>query len=347
MKSIDSPRRVFILGAGASRDSEFKLPTMGEFFNDPRLSTEELKEFLCKYSGNNDPTSVNLEDVMSYLEISSSEFSFLGASDAEKKKINSIRNISSDLKQYIIRRLSHDNYPQGICKKHKALFDTLRSEDTVITLNYDMIADYALAKSEEDFQGIPNTRLNKLTYLVQEKTFFGGTPTSVGGLHGSPGYYLKLHGSINWVHCPNLRCRKHDYIAFHQFWMGEMDKSNPQPGLLCAHCGSPLEVLVIPPTFTKQIEAIPKLQLLWNLSRREISDATEIILIGVSLAPSDFLLRWLLKHATYPIRNDPARVIVVNPNEEHRERAKEVMAVKIYPYNTIEEYLNSSNKVLR
>jgi hypothetical protein len=207
-----------------------------------------------------------------------------------------------------------------------------------------MIADYALAKSEEDFQGIPNTRLNKLTYLVQEKTFFGGTPTSVGSLHDSPGYYLKLHGSINWVHCPNLRCRKHDYIVFHQFWMGEADKSNPQPGLPCAHCGSSLEVLVIPPTFTKQIEAIPKLQFLWNLARREISDATDIILIGVSLAPSDFLLRWLLKHATVPIRDirDSAKVIVVNPDEEHRERAKEVMAV-----DSIIEYLNSSNKVLK
>lgn len=340
MNQIKLPKKVFVLGAGASKASDFELPTMDEFFDKALLSDEfrQLKEFLCKYSGNDDPTTVNLEDVMSYLEISSSEFSFLGASSEEKNMINYIKSIPSFLKRYIIKRLSHGH--GGICKKHKELFDVLQPEDTVITLNYDIIADYALEESERKPRTIPNTRLDKLNYLVQDETFSGGPPTSVGGLHDSPGYYLKLHGSINWVHCPNLRCRKHDYIAFHQ------------PGLPCAHCGSSLEVLIIPPTFTKKIETIPKLQLLWNLARREIFNATEIVLIGVSLAPSDFLLRWLLKHATTPIKEkgQSAKVIVVNPSCEHlkyQEHVKKVMATDIYPFNTIEEYLNSSNKVLK
>jgi hypothetical protein len=61
--------------------------------------------------------------------------------------------------------------------------------------------------------------------------------------------------------------------------------------------------------------------LLWNLALREIRAAAELVVIGLSFAPTDFELRWLVREAvTARAKGSPLTVTIADPSPESRNR---------------------------
>ena len=109
------------------------------------------------------------------------------------------------------------------------------------------------------------------------------------------GYYLKLHGTLNWRHCPRTGCpnstRCHNISADIDAVAQHIDPNTP-----CRICGSHLRMAIVPPTFTKDYERMPGIALMWRLAAQELRRARKVIIVGVSLAPSDARLGWLLQY---------------------------------------------------
>ncbi len=122
------------------------------------------------------------------------------------------------------------------------------------------------------------------------------------------GFYLKLHGSLDWLYCNNEVCTYHR--SFFANWIGSSDLHN-RSGDPCVMCGAPLVSVLVPPTMMKSFAQFPKLGLLWSLAHRELSEADRIVVFGLSFAASDYYLRWLFRSAVTD-RADQPRIFNIN-----------------------------------
>ncbi len=80
------------------------------------------------------------------------------------------------------------------------------------------------------------------------------------------------------------------------------------------------------PTMKKTFDNYPKLGFLWETAFRKLKDPKRLILIGTSLAVSDYYLTWLIRETS--IGKIEFNVEVVNSAKEAVFRAKELTAVK-------------------
>ncbi len=115
------------------------------------------------------------------------------------------------------------------------------------------------------------------------------------------GYYnikiLKLHGSLNWLHCSN--CGRL-FVDDHNIGVQKIE---------CAYCYRDaidkkqdlfLEPLIITPTLLKELTNI-HIKSIWQNTFIELQEAAEIYFIGYSLPFADFEFKYVLKKA---INND-------------------------------------------
>ena len=90
----------------------------------------------------------------------------------------------------------------------------LAAKDTVITFNWDLLLDNVLGRAQvlSDLTAAPEREQYRA--FVRDFTAVGeGTIEKLGLLKpfrqwgAEHGYYLKLHGSIDWVWCNRRACR--------------------------------------------------------------------------------------------------------------------------------------------
>lgn len=312
---------VYLLGAGASKASKFCLPTMTEFF---QVSPLDLKgylfRFLYKYvepfyppTGSALlPPSINLEDVMTHLDVSITGPARTWGSLAE------LVGAKSDLENLILQRLSFD-LSADPCPLHVAIIRRAVAEHaTVLSLNYDLVLEHALAKAIRG-NAKPDIFWKHSLSLVLGDYLGNWQPMyeQVGGK------YIKLHGAVNWWRCSNDACRNHQQLLLHPF--GNIDEPlNFQSR--CYQCGYGLDIAIVPPTMKGVFERVPRLGFLWARALQDLVEATRVIVIGVSFPPSDYVLRWLIREAmvrrdkNIMVRNYKDRkqieVTIVNPDRE-------------------------------
>ena len=100
-------------------------------------------------------------------------------------------------------------------------------------------------------------------------------------------YLLKLHGSLNWLYCPNcntVKITKKEKGALRiwtEFETCEIDGSLQRP-------------LIVPPTWQKAYEN-PHLSRIWLKAAEVLRQADEVIFIGYSLPDSDIRMKYLSK----------------------------------------------------
>ncbi|MDA1001175.1 MAG: hypothetical protein O2807_11770 [bacterium] len=137
------------------------------------------------------------------------------------------------------------------------------------------------------------------------------------------GIFLKLHGSLNWLYCPNPICPDH-----YKFWVNTIDdpKRHTEIGEPCDRCGSGFVPVIIPPAMGKSFEKFPKMGFVWNQAFRKIKGAKKLILIGLSFPESDYYLRWLIRQARLEMSNQP-EVIIVNPCNEDAEKTCNLLGI--------------------
>ncbi len=199
--------------------------------------------------------------------------------------------------------------------------------DVIITFNYDVMLDHAMRQTSQ-----------RPHYCLRSEP------------KGGEFALLKLHGSVNWGRCPNDACQ--DVLteitpAFSAFSARlltpseEPDFTTPGPlkvpfslveavlkKSVCGNCRTPdqLKPFLIPPTWSKAVGKTPIVQV-WKSAVKAIEEASQLVVIGYSLPPTDTFFQYLL---TLGLKKNSAlnRVVVVNPDphESFQPRYKQVFS---------------------
>ena len=308
----------YLLGAGDSFDSDQQLPLMGSFFRPEDLETRgDLKQFLTDLFPGRGPSEYNLEDALAFLDLGRQRTNRWDPGAAIAGRLDSLYRT---ILQIVRERLS---IPSGQgSKPHFELLRTLGPKDTVITLNYDLVVDQTLREvraAKLNSRILEIDRVGKLHALLSNSIAYGGgVPVSLTASEREGGFYLKLHGSLDWVTCRHQGCVNSQTISI-ESPSGSAARLSHEADP-CRQCGTALSTMIVPPITSKRIDDSGKLSLIWNLAAKELAAAGRIVIMGVSLAASDFELRWLLSHALYARNGRPVEVCLVNPDPEARTR---------------------------
>jgi hypothetical protein len=333
-------KTVYFLGAGASKASDFHLPTMKEFFKGANFTGEgyqNLKRFIDNKFPGLPIEKLDLEEVVTTIELSADTFGALGGHPEPY-----IYESKIELDKYITAKLNIDTTKP--CTLHEKIIATElagnNSADSIVTLNYDLVVDSTLYMKSPRSNGgkyLESDCLLVRMYDLLGVTLYTDTGESLTPPHekASLGFYLKLHGSIGWFYCPNPECGYHQRFFPNRFGS---DSSHNKLGDLCNLCGSPVASVIVPPTMYKTFEKLPKLGLLWSLAYRELNISDRIVVFGVSFAPSDYYLRWLFKKAITDRKIKPT-LINIDANPEVCDKIKEITGIVPEYFPTFDEYL--------
>jgi NAD-dependent SIR2 family protein deacetylase len=309
-------RKVYILGAGFSVSAG--LPTQfdltREIFN-PQFSDanqeqhnffdtqKKLLELLRSDFGINEESeySLSLEDIYTPLDrciIENSNFRSFHPEELLnlRQTLDAILILAIKAKSRLSEKSDYiEKFATHLIESSKTRINNYRRNDpvAVITTNWDILLDVALREKLSEEQGI----IDYLCYVSSLRN----DATIIPGLQAlTQGKFivklLKIHGSINWLHCPKCQRifidfyrRVIDYGVFRQakckycaVEYGDQEQHAPR-----------LRPLLLMPTFVKDLSNF-QTKLIWRNSGMEIAEADELIFIGYSFPHADFEFRQLL-----------------------------------------------------
>ena len=320
-------KTVFILGAGASYShSNKEFPLINDIFKVAKQSlvtslitdgktlnpNYECVEIYIRENFNksilDSRQKLNIEDILTNLEI-----------DIEKIKSNDLQIIRDRIIAIILNTFYILTHKSNYYKKNGEyflLFNQLEENDTIITYNWDLLLDNILDREKiisnvknlgqvED--GISKKQyLNMLTDLSAYRDLSWDRTSEPYEKYYSKGFYLKLHGSLDWLYCPNEDCGSYSKVfpiknIFGKGYLIEKYK--------CSECRSEMKHLIIPPVLNKNYSSFPFVKKLWNIALEEIQSANELVIWGYRLPPTDFYNRWLFRQKSDKLK----RVSIINP----------------------------------
>lgn len=322
-------KTVYILGAGFSipgggpRQDEImrgilSLPDDG----DTCSHRETFKKFL-RENLNVDETRVLLEDI--YTPIDRCLADGLALKSLPKSELLSLRNkidylISLAIQNkfragpvfdaHYVPQFSKYLVEKSAVRATKAIGvkDKTAAKDydpfSIISLNWDILLDNALNDALRARDGdvmddyAPFGVVDYCCYISSLRADDRRIRTGLWTL-GCRGYnikLLKLHGSMNWLQCPNCQ----------QLFIGFDEKHNivnythPKP---CRHCGdqgheSFLLGSLVMPTFLKDLSNF-QVKLIWQNAGVELMEARRLVFVGYSLPSADFEFRQLLSRMVH------------------------------------------------
>lgn len=310
---------VIILGAGASKSegaplqkelfkSFFDYLATNHHWNREEFAEEvkTIKEFFVEFWGidienrtlrNEDfPT---FEECLGVLDIAASKGQSLKG--YEKQRLRRTRNaliflIAKILDEKLRRRGKH----------HRALIERLRTQESLkqtafVSLNYDILIDNALIVQYDDYH---------LDYCVEfmnyERAYDFVRPDPNKAIN-----LLKVHGSLNWLYCPTCtQVDRKPKKATDSFYKPE----------LCQKCATPMEPVIIPPSFFKEMSN-PFIQQILVKADRVMRTAERVFICGYSFPDADLHVKYLLKRAELYNGRTP-EIWIVNPNgsDEFKDR---------------------------
>ncbi|MBX3427674.1 MAG: hypothetical protein KF688_18490 [Pirellulales bacterium] len=199
---------------------------------------------------------------------------------------------------------------------------------SIISLNWDILLDNALDTALKAKDAVHGTghydAFGVVDYCCYVSSFEEGDNRIRSGLWslGAKGYnvkLLKLHGSMNWLQCPN--CQR----LFTSF--NEKLVVSRKIGTHCRHCNdhqirAKLRGTLVMPTFLKDFSNF-QLKLVWQNAAVELMEATNLVFIGYSLPHADFEFRQLL---TRMVRRSAPIHVVLYEDAKDRARYREEVA---------------------
>lgn len=302
---------IFLLGAGFSKGyHEDRVPLVSDFLDvarkrevlKPNQEHKDFVEFVDKYFG--DYRRTNIESLATFLTLQLPPlWSFKQEPRDHYYKI---------LKEIIVKTLGQI-YIQPSSAKVKSLYTAfaetlLTMKSTILTFNYDTLLDNLLRKTKQwsvlSGYGIemkmPMWEYTKNAAL-QEKSFVSQHKAEADGR----AVYLKLHGSLNWgklfIDPPYEKAA----VYVDAFGLTMFEESDGQPGSLdpihffTGSGSGPVEAsgfsiqgepFIVPPILSKEdLLKEPLLLNLWYHAMNLFSTAENVIVIGYSFPPTDFL----------------------------------------------------------
>lgn len=236
---------------------------------------------------------------------------------------------------------------------------------TVITFNYDCILERLIEIVAEDYYSIPWDRA--FSYGIQFKSggiqsnhwitqwkYRGNFLKKYNPLHID---ILKLHGSRNWLHRVPLQKRfnsniyKYKYLRSRKenLYLDNADHEyTPLPvprhfelkmknGIILNHFGS----TIVAPVKNKEqmINQYPFLKSLWDKALQKLIDADRIVVIGLSLSPTDQHIINLLKSSAN-LRKKPLELELINPDQSVYPKFQSIFEAPIlWATDSLESYV--------
>ena len=316
-------KTVFILGAGASYGhSNKKFPLVNDIFKVAKqlrvtsykddekniLPIFECVDLYIKKNFNKNildaRQKLDIEDILTNLEI-----------DIEKTKSNDLQIIRDRVIKIILitfNILTKRSYQYNKSSEYYLLFNELEDNDTIITYNWDLLLDNILDR-EKIINSIEIKKLGRIEDDIFKKQYlrmltdlsayrdlsWDRTSAPYKKYH-SKGYYLKLHGSIDWLYCPNENCGLYSKV---------FPVKNIVDEYKCHECSSKMKRLIIPPILNKNYSSFPFVNKLWNIASEELQSANKLVIWGYRLPPTDFYNKWLLRQKSDKLK----KVIIINP----------------------------------
>ena len=267
---------VFIIGSGAS--AGYGAPTFSDFFDKAKQIMDDKKADVDKERFGTVIDvhkkcfpSFNIEQFYSLLELEEELGGDVCEKPASELKKDTLYLISATIKHSLKDEMSED-----ISEFIKNLEDDSGYSDvTIINLNWDLLFDSYFF---ENYMRI-NYGYDVVTDLDDPNN---NKCKSLSSLK-----ILKLHGSLNWLVCPE--CIKDDKEIFfvREYIISESheeDRNCPY-----VHCGCQLEPLIVPPVFTK-LTKDPKyepMKKIWKSAEDSLVEAERIYIMGYSFPVTD------------------------------------------------------------
>ena len=296
----------YILGAGSSiGHSKSIFPDITDLFSKiielKKYKTDRIKhikEYVKEKFGENiwdNDSKINMEDLMTFIDI-----------EIERTNDPIFYEIRADILKLIhavIYELQHEVKDES---EYDHFINILKEEDTIITFNWDSMLDkimdgkikqykYSIEKLFANYERVP-----KFDSLFEP-------PYCIIDVYDSKGYYLKLHGSFDWLYCDNSGCITHnkvfkiDYLEFEH---------------RCGECHEPMKILIIPPVLNKFYKNYPIIRKLWTIAVNEMQITEHLVFWGYSLPPTDFYSNWLIRNCRKNIKT----LTIINPKIIEKSR---------------------------
>lgn len=227
---------------------------------------------------------------------------------------------------------------------YRRLVSSLEVDDSIITFNWDLLIDQELDPAD---QQKPSHYSNFLS-LALGKDLGGG---AVFALTGNPGMFLKMHGSLNWLHCQNFRCPGNSEMEFDADTQGCLNRAMGIHfrEMACERCASEMLPLLVPPLLRKPVAENTIIRSVWGLARQRLLNAEKAVIIGFSAAPTDFYAAWLLR-STLGLREN-VEVFLVDPKNDpalpdHQSFTSRMASIFLRGFNSDYRYFNEIGGIL-
>jgi len=303
-------KTIYILGAGASFHAG--APLLNDFIVTSRFLLDSATDLKYRSSFLNIFKWIDsLRGSAYYIELDLDNIEHLYSLCEMKRQlgISDGQNLYDDLGLVIMETLDHtcrarwvNNRPTAdplyskfikVLKKlndERKLKYPLSESDVIITFNYDILLDYALASEIS------------MGYCLKK------------GEATNPDYIklLKLHGSANWASCPQCNRIKEitNFSQLYRNYFYSTDQASEEnenmefplkivtdfiSKMKCDHCPDKpmLKPLIIPPTWSKIVKD-SALANVWLNAVKEIESAFQIVVIGYSMPQTDTFFQYLL-----------------------------------------------------
>lgn len=312
-------RDVIILGAGASKSEGAPLQkelfkSFFDYLRDNKLWTREdfagevrtIKKLFGVFWGIDIKDSrigyekfPTFEECLGVLDIALSRNQSFRTYDKQK-----IRNARNSLIFLIAKILDETLVGRG--KLHRQLITRIKrnsdlKETAFISLNYDILIDNALVDLYEKYH--VDYSIEFANY-ERKNDFRPPDPKRAVTL-------LKLHGSLNWLYCPTCtQIERKPKKATGAFYRPE----------LCLKCSTPMEPIVVPPSFFKEMSN-PFIQQILMKADQVLREARRIFICGYSFPDADLHVKYLLKRSEQ-FNGATPELLIIDPNtsDEFRDR---------------------------
>jgi len=358
MPSVDS---VIILGAGASSSDGAPLQKdlMKEFCSKATLKKLNLSNEKRIQIGNNDEAEKNhLTQIEKYFDLFwgadllspfDKKFTYptfedcLGILDIAKNRNENFKlknreelNIFRNSLIFLIAKAIEEKFTTSGSHNHETLINRLKQEGLLkstafISLNYDIIIDNTLTQLRDSDNldldyGIEFMNFDR-NQNSDENSWMRPHPTKSILL-------LKLHGSLNWLYCPT--CNQIEITPKEKGAIKAFTQSEK-----CFACGTPMEPIIVPPTYFKEMENV-YLQQIFQRSDEILRNSKKIYLCGYSLPDADLHIKYLLKRAELLNRNPPEIFIINNHKNKKDPRIEKKRFLQFFKFKKMVHYTELS-----
>lgn len=201
------------------------------------------------------------------------------------------------------------------CKYHEDLALSLNAGDAIISFNYDCIIDAALRdKARKSWDAASGYGIQ-----VDRGANYWHDHGGRGRVAKYPIKLLKVHGSLHW-----RRTQTENEVRLKKAPYAERSQKEGQR-------------IIVPPTWNKRISEDEVLAAIWKNAREVLRTGPVLVIVGYSFPETDLLSQVLLRVATSEGGKSLTHLIIVNPDDGARRKARRVLKNALTPKSTIIE----------